>query len=499
MKIQRYIVIGAAVATMALSTANAQSLRDADIPAEFPPASFKGKQYVDSRGCVYIRAGIDGLTNWVPRVSRDRSVLCGYQPTFAKTEAPKPDENRLDKAEKITAPAETETAQAQPETEPAPTVRPMAKPAEAAAATPAPKPEAKPAPRRATAPKPAPARATRKTAAAPRATAPAAVAAAPAPAPAAVPQKTRRITRKVAVTDCTNVTGISRYYAGVGRESGVVRCGSQTAPIGNVIRREDVIVMRNGKPVTVKKRVVRRQPVAVTVPAPQPAATRGTTRRVKASDLPPNTRIVPLHVYKQQQAARLNGEGLKIPKGYRAAWDDDRLNPKRAHQTIDGVLKSGLAWTNTVPRRLYERETGRVVTHLYPGLKYPYHTYAEMQDAGYSISTKGPLRETRTIGSLFRKSKPAAARVSTKTTPRKPAATAQAGRYVQVGTFGDAANAQRSAARLQKLGLPVRMGKYTKGGREYRIVMAGPFSGDQIGGALGKARSAGFRDAFVRK
>ena len=43
------------------------------------------------------------------------------------------------------------------------------------------------------------------------------------------------------------------------------------------------------------------------------------------------------------------------------------------------------------------------------------------------------------------------------------------------------------------------MGKYTKGGREYWIVMAGPFTGDQIGGALGKARSAGFRDAFVRK
>lgn len=55
-------------------------------PAELPPSGFTGTQFVDSKGCVYIRAGRGGIVNWVPRVTRQKQVVCGYKPSFAKTE-----------------------------------------------------------------------------------------------------------------------------------------------------------------------------------------------------------------------------------------------------------------------------------------------------------------------------------------------------------------------------------------------------------------------------
>ena len=64
MKLTRIVALTIISGTIALAVADtalqAQTLRAVRPPAEFPPASFRGKQFVDSRGCVYIRAGIDG-------------------------------------------------------------------------------------------------------------------------------------------------------------------------------------------------------------------------------------------------------------------------------------------------------------------------------------------------------------------------------------------------------------------------------------------------------
>ncbi|KKL56122.1 hypothetical protein LCGC14_2248570 [marine sediment metagenome] len=104
-------------------------------PAELPPLSYSGSQYIDSRGCAYTRAGIDGALTWVPRMSAKREVQCGFAPSLA-------------------------LATAKPAAKPvAPTVMPAAKvvvaPSAVPVAVPASAPVAKPVIRAAAAPVPA--------------------------------------------------------------------------------------------------------------------------------------------------------------------------------------------------------------------------------------------------------------------------------------------------------------------------------------------------------
>lgn len=98
----------AILGSVSLSGLLAQTVSPGDAPAEFPPASFKGKQYVDSRGCVFIRAGIDGNVSWIPRATRKSTGICGFKPTFA------------DQAAQV-APAQTNTVEVITLNDPAPT------------------------------------------------------------------------------------------------------------------------------------------------------------------------------------------------------------------------------------------------------------------------------------------------------------------------------------------------------------------------------------------
>ncbi len=474
MSLKRVIAVGVVLASLGLAAAQAKTLREAEIPAEYPPSSFKGKQYVDSRGCAYIRAGIDGLVNWVPRVSRSRKVLCGLKPTFGSgTQVA------------AAAPKRSKVIQIVPEQLPAakpaaakPTPRkPVATPKRVVKAKPA-MAAPKPVVRRVQAPKiikptqqvrriqPAPKRVTQ--------------------VPAAKP--VRQVTRQrvqpqkvVRRSTCTNFTGISAQYAGRGA---AVRCGSQTQSVsGMAVTRQPTKVVRNGQAVTVQRRVITRAPaqqprVVVRQQASTPQA-KVVTRNKKtgAINAQGSTRVVPRHVYQQQQSAKVSNTA---PNGYRPAWTDDRLNAKRAHMKVSGIRQSDLVWTRSVPRKLYLRSSGRVVNKLFPQLRYPYTSMAEQNKAmGFTTSTKNPSPAVQ---------------------PRKQAKTqaTAGGRYVQVGTFGQTANANRAVARLQASGLPVRMSNLKRSGKNYRVVLAGPFSSNQLSGALSKARRAGFSDAFVR-
>ena len=85
MSCKRVAALCAFFLTLTLSTAQAQALRDVDGPVNFPPSSYKGKQFVDNNGCAFVRAGIDGRVNWIPRVTRSRKLLCGLKPTLARS------------------------------------------------------------------------------------------------------------------------------------------------------------------------------------------------------------------------------------------------------------------------------------------------------------------------------------------------------------------------------------------------------------------------------
>lgn len=49
-------------------------------PAELPPADFTAPQYIDSRGCVFLRG--EGGT-WRPRLHDGSELVCGYPPSLS--------------------------------------------------------------------------------------------------------------------------------------------------------------------------------------------------------------------------------------------------------------------------------------------------------------------------------------------------------------------------------------------------------------------------------
>jgi cell division septation protein DedD len=70
------------VVLMSAGAAQAQSLSRLGGPANLPPSGFDGQQFVDARGCLFMRAGFGANVTWVPRVDRSRNPICGYPPTF---------------------------------------------------------------------------------------------------------------------------------------------------------------------------------------------------------------------------------------------------------------------------------------------------------------------------------------------------------------------------------------------------------------------------------
>jgi cell division protein FtsN len=207
------------------------------------------------------------------------------------------------------------------------------------------------------------------------------------------------------------------------------------------------------------------------------------------------TRIVPSHVYEKQRAAR----GVRVPEGYEAAWDDGRLNPRRAHQSPAGRTKMQAVWTDTVPRRLVDPRTGQDVTHKYPGLQYPDTSHAAQRAAGGTVATQGRVPKT-TQRTAATRDIPARATVSTRSEPAQKMARNASHRYVQAAVYSDRAQAKRAARRLAGTGLPARIGRLSRNGKSYTVVLAGPFrTQPKLDTAMRRVRGAGFSNARLRK
>lgn len=271
MYVMRRLLVAAIAAVTVMASGDATLAQG--VPAEIPPASFRGDQYVDSRGCAFVRVGVGGNTQWVPRVGRDRRQICRQTPTGGAS------------AGRI--------AQA-PVNQPGVTI--IGGAATAAAAAPV---RSVPAPRTtanaATLPPPV-------VIAPPAAAAPALRSVGTQPRPPAVQPRrvatTPRTVPPAASGVCSNLPAdIRGYFTGPNP-----RCGPQAVHPGDTIRGVD------------RTSALGRQ----AAPAPR----------------------------------QLVRYAVNPPPGYRAAWDDGRLNPYRGITVADGQRQMEQVWTNALPRRL---------------------------------------------------------------------------------------------------------------------------------------------------
>ena len=206
-------------------------------------------------------------------------------------------------------------------------------------------------------------------------------------------------------------------------------------------------------------------------------------------------------MYKRQEDG-----AFPIPNGYRTVWTDDRLNARRAEQTLEGIARTRLIWTQTVPRRLIERETGRDVTTTVP-LVYPFtDTATQTRELGTVtlVHRNGQLQKRIVRNKAKARVPTASPKKATQSAVKRaaPRAAPKAtgpGRYVQVGAYGQPANAQAAVQRIINAGLPARTSKITRAGKTIQVVLAGPFtSSAALNSGLQTSRSVGFSDAFVR-
>ncbi|MBP9182473.1 MAG: SPOR domain-containing protein [Fuscovulum sp.] len=433
------------------------ALADLAGPAELPPSSYKGQQYVDSQGCVFLRAGYGGQVTWVPRVSRDRKQLCGYPPSGSDV--------AVASAEPAPQPApepEPEVVVAAPKAE-KPAEKPVIETAKAEAAPAAPKgaPAAKPSP----SPAPEPT-----------------IISAPAERPATPTELAATETRDTVAAPsggagfklaCPAETPVAERFEVRGGGSKVL-CTRGDGNLDGATFPKLVEGSLDGLPIGYDAHIAAGtvdRPGVTTVLAAAPAPAMSS----KSAKYPEAT----------------------VPAGYKLAWKDGRLNPNRGKQTVDGFLAMDDIWTRTTPAELREDSTVKrrpvtIVVRRKDGTQTQHSGYVLSAKNGEEVVQFANPAEAPKGAKVSKSTKAVAPEAAPKAAPK-----ADAGRFlVQVGTFGVPTNAEGAAGRLKGLGLPVARAKL-KGGA-LTVVYAGPFgSAAEAKSALSAARGAGFGDAVI--
>ncbi|MEO0752315.1 MAG: SPOR domain-containing protein [Pseudomonadota bacterium] len=198
---------------------------------------------------------------------------------------------------------------------------------------------------------------------------------------------------------------------------------------------------------------------------PSPDATYYTFRGPQATT--GQVRVAPKHVYEDQLAST---QGVFVPEGYEAVWDDDRLNTKRTHQTLAGNAQMKQMWTSRVPRTLKPNAiAGSHVSYAAGGVP----DSAPAVSRAATVTSAAALAEDTSRASH---------------------------RYVQIGAFSDAAHAKREAQRLANTGLPTKMGAHKQGGKTYTLVIVGPYKTQgALDGGLAQVRGLGYSNATLKR